>query len=87
MEGRNEHVESGSIARPPEMLYRTVRASGDVGRRSSGTPMTCFRLLILAVLGLMLLGCANPRPSVYDDPNSGRRCLEFALSGCIRYGR
>ena len=49
--------------------------------------MTCLRLLILAVLTLTLLGCANPRPTVYDNPNSGVRCLEFALSGCIRYSR
>ena len=49
--------------------------------------MTRFRITLITVLALMLPGCANPRPTLYDDPNSGLRCLEFALSGCIRYNR
>ncbi len=49
--------------------------------------MTRLRILLIAVLALTLQGCANPRPTLFDDPNSGLRCLEFALSGCIRYNR
>ena len=47
--------------------------------------MTRFRIIPIAILALMLPGCASPRPTLYDDPNIGLRCLEFALSGCIRY--
>ena len=49
--------------------------------------MTRVRIILIAALALMLQGCANPRPTLYDDQNSGLRCLEFALSGCIRYNR
>lgn len=56
-------------------------------RESSGNVMTRLRILLIAVLALTLQGCANPRPTLFDDPNSGLRCLEFALSGCIRYNR
>ena len=48
--------------------------------------MTRFRMVLITVLALILAGCANPRPTLYDDPASGLRCLEIALSGCIRYG-
>ncbi len=49
--------------------------------------MTRFRIALVTVLALTLVGCANPRPTLYDDPASGLRCLEIALSGCIRYSR
>ena len=49
--------------------------------------MTRFRIIPIAVLTLTLMGCANPRPTLYDDPVAGLRCLEIALSGCIRYSR
>ena len=47
--------------------------------------MTRFRIALVTVLSLPLVGCANPRPTLYDDPALGLRCLEIALSGCIRY--
>lgn len=49
--------------------------------------MTCFRFVLITLVALTLMGCVNPRPTLYDDPVSGLRCLEIALSGCIRYGR
>lgn len=49
--------------------------------------MTRFRIVLITVLALTPMGCANPRPTLYDDPGAGLRCLEIALSGCIRYNR
>ena len=49
--------------------------------------MARFRIVLITLLALSLTGCANPRPTLYDDPASGLRCLEIALTGCIRYGR
>jgi PBP1b-binding outer membrane lipoprotein LpoB len=52
--------------------------------------MIFTRIALLAALALVFAGCVStsaPRPTFNDDPATGRRCLEFALSGCVGWDR